>query len=76
MHFAWCFLNVSINNQQGVVAVLTGYAYETIANKSLITGKTKGPNVPALLPATLGHLAAGSSAIPGWRRTNSVAAGD
>jgi hypothetical protein len=27
-----------------ITAVLTGYAYETIPNKPIITGKTKGPD--------------------------------
>jgi hypothetical protein len=36
------------------LATLTGYAYETIPNKPIITGKTKGPDVITLDPATLG----------------------
>jgi hypothetical protein len=46
---------------------LTGYAYETISGKGIIAGKTKGPDVTTVLPATLGHLAAGASAIPALR---------
>jgi hypothetical protein len=48
---------------------LTGYAYETIPNKPIITGKTKGPDVITFQPPTLGHLAAGASAIPAWRNS-------
>ena len=47
--------------------LLTGYAYETIPNKPIIAGKTKGPDVVTISPASLGHLAAGASAIPSWR---------
>jgi len=47
--------------------MLTGYAYETIANKAIIAGRTKGPDVTAAQPTSLGHLAAGASAIPAWR---------
>jgi hypothetical protein len=41
---------------------LTGYAYESIPNKTIITGKSKGPDVMTFKPPTLGHLAAGSAA--------------
>ena len=37
---------------------LTGYAYETIPNKPIITGKTHGPDV-IVKHGTLGELAAG-----------------
>jgi hypothetical protein len=57
----------AIQYGQGLVAVITGYAYETIPDKPIITGKTKGPDVITIQPATLGHLAAGASAIPVWR---------
>ena len=40
-------------------ALLTGYAYETIPNKAIITGKTKGPDVNTVEGASLGHLARG-----------------
>jgi len=69
-HYGWARLNVSVRDQGGVniTATLTGYAYETIPNKAIIAGKTKGPDVIAAQPATLGNLAAGASAIPAWRR--------
>jgi hypothetical protein len=40
-HYGWARLNVTIADN-GVYALLTGYAYETIANKAILTGKTKG----------------------------------
>ncbi len=37
-HFGWARLTTT-----GRIALLTGYAYETIPNKPIIAGKTKGP---------------------------------
>ena len=39
---------------------LTGYAYETVPNKPIIAGKTKGPDVITAQPGGLGRLAQGS----------------
>ncbi len=50
VHYGWARLNVSA--QRPITATLTGYAYETIPNKPIITGKTKGPDVITLEPAT------------------------
>jgi hypothetical protein len=67
-HYGWARLNASINQPGGgVFAILTGYAYETIPGKAIITGRTQGPDVITVQPASLGHLAAGASAIPAWR---------
>jgi hypothetical protein len=69
VHFGWARLNVSCPwDTFTVTGLLTGYAYETIPNKPIITGKTKGRDVVTVRPATLWHLAAGASAIPAWRR--------
>ena len=38
---------------------VTGYAYETIPNKAIIAGKTKGPEDSAEQPTPLGRLALG-----------------
>jgi hypothetical protein len=40
-------------------ARIEGYAYETIPNKPIIAGKTKGPDVIMVRPGSLGALAAG-----------------
>jgi hypothetical protein len=66
VHYGWARLNVTLKHGQ-IAAILTGYAYETEPNTPIITGKTKGPDVITLDPATLGHLAAGASQIPAWR---------
>ena len=61
-HYGWARLNTKMS-RQGIDAVLTGYAYETIPNKPIITGKTKGPDVitaqPDAAPGSLGRLALG-----------------
>jgi hypothetical protein len=70
-HYGWA--RVRVSSKQGKYhltfeAVLTGYAYETIPGKPIVTGKTHDNNAPAASrPASLGALAAGASAIPAWR---------
>jgi hypothetical protein len=54
-HYGWARANFP----SPAGAVVTGYAYETIPNKPIIAGKTKGPDVITMQPATLGSLALG-----------------
>jgi hypothetical protein len=68
-HYGWARLSVTVAHLDMNV-ILTGYAYETIPNKPIIAGKTKGADVITLQEGTLGHLARGASAIPAWRGTN------
>jgi hypothetical protein len=70
-HYGWARLNVSTGTR--ISATLTGYAYETVANKPIIAGKTKGPDVITVEPASLGHLARGASAVSACRRTRLAA---
>jgi hypothetical protein len=71
VHYGWARLTV-ISGGAGhcgspnIEATLSGYAYETVANKAITTGKTKGPDV-IVEPATLGHLATGAAALSSWR---------
>lgn len=65
IHYGWARLNVHYKTPR--TAILTGYAYETVPGKPIIAGKTKGPDSTTASPASLGHLAAGASAIPAWR---------
>jgi hypothetical protein len=68
-HFGWARLNVSCSNYT-VTATLTGYAYESVANRPILTGKERGtyePDDP--IPAgdastTLGRLAQGAKDRP------------
>ena len=87
VHYGWARLNVHWHAPQ-VSGTLTGYAYETVPGKSIITGKTKGPDdrgraeqpSPAALAApppklgTLGLLAMGARGLAIWRREESVSA--
>jgi len=57
---AVCYLhNAPLGHNKPLKALLTGYAYETIPNKAIITGKTKGPDMITVQPGSLGALAAG-----------------
>jgi len=80
IHFGWARLKVVISSLT-MKATLTGYAYETIPNKRIIAGATKGPDdagsaasldthTPA--PAMLGALALGAPGLSIWRRAESV----
>jgi hypothetical protein len=76
-HYGWARLK-AIVNVPDFHFYLTGYAYETIPNKPIVTGKIRGtsesnaeksgPSANATRPpATLGMLSAGVSALPLWR---------
>jgi hypothetical protein len=76
VHYGWARLNVTVGNSR-ITSTLTGYAFETIPNKPIVTGATKGPddieptaslNPPASEPATLGALAMGAPGLAIWRR--------
>jgi hypothetical protein len=71
-HYGWARMTVKLSRAD-ITATLTGYAYETIPNRPIVAGKTKGPDVITVQPASLGHLAAGAAAIPAWRRSESAA---
>jgi hypothetical protein len=84
-HYGWARLTV--NAKTGIVATLTGYAYETIPNKPIIAGKTSGPVVASAVdgerilpapyqPATLGALARGADVLVVWRRDEHIVADD
>ena len=80
IHYGWARLNVKLDKKCNFAVTLTGYAYETIPNKSIFTGHTKGPDdisveepdaaltMPTSEPATLGLLAMGSPGLSVWRR--------
>lgn len=82
-HFGWARVKISIA-RQSITATLTGYAYETIPNKSIIAGQTKGPDdttieepqgsltAPSPQSASLGTLALGAPGLSVWRREELV----
>jgi len=64
-HFGWARLNVTLGSGNSqVTATLTGYAYETVANRPILTGKERGTdesdNKASSAPATLGRLSRGA----------------
>lgn len=73
-HFGWARLTVG---GKVLGAHLTGYAYETTPNTSIIAGQTKDPDESLLErptfesppSPTLGALALGAPALAVWRRT-------
>jgi len=81
-HYGWA--RMTVNAKTGIVATLTGYAYETIPNKPILAGQTSGPvtntrdlrmnlSIPANPSGTLGVLAAGADTLAIWRREESAA---
>jgi hypothetical protein len=81
LHYGWARLSVIVGGGH-ITAALTGYAYETIPNKPIIAGKTKGTDeigieaqasaaafsAPSPKLATLGFLALGAPGLSIWRR--------
>jgi hypothetical protein len=67
-HYGWARLGV-IHDGFKLTGTLTGYAYETIANKAIVAGDTKGKDrdKDEVQPVSLGHLARGASAVSAWR---------
>jgi hypothetical protein len=75
-HFGWARFNTG--GFFGFTATLTGYAYETIPNKPIITGdivgeakashETSMQPTPTHAPAMLGVLALGAPGLSIWRR--------
>ncbi len=86
VHYGWARLNVTVN-MNGVGAVLTGYAYETVPDKPIVTGQTKGSPANggdaqessasfdrSVRPAaSLGLLAQGAGGLDIWRRPRTMA---
>jgi hypothetical protein len=83
VHFGWARLSYS--PKLPGTWFLDGYAYETTPGKSIVAGKTKGPDnsrieasnasvtAPSRGTATLGMLALGAPALSIWRREESAA---
>lgn len=74
-HFGWARFSVK-RSACKITALLTGYAYETVANRPIATGKTSGPVDAAELlspshapmPPALGLLAQGADGLAIWRK--------
>ncbi len=61
IHYGWAHLTVQEPGDYKFKATLSGYAYESVPNKPIVTGKTKGPDVITVEPSSLGRLAQGSA---------------
>jgi hypothetical protein len=84
-HFGWARITISLPGGPvgGCIfsVMLSGYAYETVANKAIIAGETSGPGVAENLIApvngnerSLGVLALGAPGLAVWRREEETAA--
>jgi len=67
IHFGWARLSASCDSKADVVGVVTGYAYETVANTPILAGQRS--DAAAVRPASLGLLALGAHGLAAWRRT-------
>jgi hypothetical protein len=77
-HYGWARLTVLTPAHGGWTATLTGYAYETVANKGIVAGQTSdsdtttemNPTAPTspFRPASLGLLGLGAVGLSIWRR--------
>jgi hypothetical protein len=86
MHFGWARVKLSINaHTRAIATTLTGYAFETIPGKAIITGATKGPDdiepnasfgMPTPEPATLSALAMEAPGLSIRRRKETVLVDD
>lgn len=89
-HYGWIRLTVTSNlklNKPTLEATITGYAYETVANKPILAGTAKAAaaaakpaselgtpqNIQQKRGPSLGMLATGSEALPLWRREETAA---
>jgi len=63
-HYGWMRLSTR-SRLNG--AILTGYAYETVPNKPILTGQTGSNGISQLPSPSLGQLARGASEISLWR---------
>lgn len=61
-HYGWARLTVKAGVRT-IAATVTGYAYETIPNKPIVAGKTRGNDVTTVQSGSLGHLARGAVAV-------------
>jgi hypothetical protein len=80
-HYGWARLSVTMKpgTCRPATAVLTGYAYETVAGQPITTGKRSGPSKLSAVErpqATLGALAQGSVGLEAWRRDEDTVSGE
>jgi hypothetical protein len=73
-HYGWIRLSVTLKNFRQFTATITGFAYETVAGKAILTGQVASessavlPNSDLMAWPSLGAMALGSSGLQLWRR--------
>jgi len=70
-HFGWARLSVQLQGKDlgcQFKAYLTGYAYETLPNTAIVTGKLHDTESATLPGPTLGQLALGSAGLVACRK--------
>jgi hypothetical protein len=84
-HYGWARMIVKVSGVK-ITATLTGYAYETVPNKTIVAGKkidsadstellTEPAQADAIpLPGSLGRLARGATGPGAWRKRAAVQA--
>ena len=81
IHYGWARFSTGCDVETiNVFGTLTGYAYESVPNRPIITGLTHYPrenetepvteSAPSAEPASLGRLAQGESGLIFWRKTS------
>jgi hypothetical protein len=79
-HYGWARMIVKVSGVD-ITATLTGYAYETVPNKTIVAGKKidsaymelsreLASRDTSVEPAGLGRLAQGATGLAAWRRRN------
>jgi hypothetical protein len=63
-HYGWARLNVAIQAGHNIVATLTGYAYETVGNKTIRAGQTSGDTVATLKDRASAEAGISNSSVP------------
>jgi hypothetical protein len=80
VHYGWARIKFPYPGGSGYPGGMSfpsiyGYAYESTPNQPIVAGQTSGTapqTANASTPASLGMLAAGASAVNGWRKTNAA----
>lgn len=82
-HYGWARMIVKVSGVE-ITATLTGYAYETVPNKTIVAGKKSDTGDGAELsqlpdsgdavsePASLWRLAQGATGLAAWRKRGAV----
>jgi hypothetical protein len=62
-HYGWIRLDI----ERRYLQYIDGYAYESVPNRPILAGETKGKSDETVSNPTLGHLALGAPGLAAWR---------